>query len=59
MEIHSSGLLKQLILLHILFHHDTVLDITHESLIRNWNKLNTWANQEFEFYSTYVDLKNN
>jgi len=36
---------------------DTVLDITHESLIRNWNKLNTWANQEFEFYSTYQDFK--
>ena len=36
---------------------DTVLDITHESLIRNWNKLNTWANQEFEFYSTYLDFK--
>jgi energy-coupling factor transporter ATP-binding protein EcfA2 len=36
---------------------DTVLDITHESLIRNWNKLNTWANHEFEFYSTYQDFK--
>jgi energy-coupling factor transporter ATP-binding protein EcfA2 len=36
---------------------DTVLDITHESLIRNWNKLNTWANQEFEYYSTYLDFK--
>ena len=36
---------------------DTVLDITHESLIRNWTKLNTWANQEFEFYSTYLDFK--
>lgn len=35
----------------------TVLDITHESLIRNWNKLNAWANQEFEFYSTYLDFK--
>ena len=35
----------------------TVLDITHESLIRNWNKLNTWANQEFEFYSTYLDFR--
>ena len=35
----------------------TVLDITHESLIRNWNKLNTWANQEFEFFSTYLDFK--
>jgi energy-coupling factor transporter ATP-binding protein EcfA2 len=36
---------------------DTVLDITHESLIRNWNKLNKWANQEFEYYSTYLDFK--
>lgn len=36
---------------------DTVLDITHESLIRNWNKLNTWANREFEYYSTYLDFK--
>jgi len=36
---------------------DTVLDITHESLIRNWNKLNKWANQEFEFYTTYLDFK--
>ena len=35
----------------------TVLDITHESLIRNWDKLNTWANQEFEYYSTYLDLR--
>lgn len=38
-------------------HEETVLDITHESLIRNWNKLNSWANQEFEFYSTYLDFK--
>lgn len=36
---------------------NTVLDITHESLIRNWNKLNEWANREFEFYSTYLDFK--
>ena len=36
---------------------DSVLDITHESLIRNWNKLNTWANQEFEFFTTYLDFK--
>jgi len=36
---------------------NTVLDITHESLIRNWNKLNTWAQQEFEFYTTYLDFK--
>jgi energy-coupling factor transporter ATP-binding protein EcfA2 len=38
-------------------HPDTVLDITHESLIRNWNKLNKWANREYEFYSTYLDFK--
>jgi energy-coupling factor transporter ATP-binding protein EcfA2 len=36
---------------------ETVLDITHESLIRNWNKLNKWANKEFEYYSTYLDFK--
>jgi energy-coupling factor transporter ATP-binding protein EcfA2 len=36
---------------------DTVLDITHESLIRNWNKLNQWANREFEFYSTFLDFQ--
>jgi energy-coupling factor transporter ATP-binding protein EcfA2 len=36
---------------------NTVLDITHESLIRNWTKLNQWANQEFEFYSTYLDFR--
>lgn len=36
---------------------DTVLDITHESLIRNWNKLTKWAGREFEFYSTYQDFK--
>jgi hypothetical protein len=35
----------------------TVLDITHESLIRNWNKLDQWAGKEFEFYSTYLDFK--
>ncbi len=36
---------------------DSVLDITHEALIRNWGLLNKWANQEFEFYSTYLDFK--
>ena len=36
---------------------DTVLDITHESLIRNWNKLDEWANTEFEYYTTYLDFK--
>ena len=36
---------------------ESVLDITHESLIRNWNKLNQWANKEFEYYSTFQDFK--
>ena len=36
---------------------ETVLDITHESLIRNWNKLNQWANKEYEFYATFLDFQ--
>ncbi len=35
----------------------TVLDITHESLIRSWDKLNKWVKVEFEFYSSYLDFK--
>lgn len=41
-------------------HHlgaEDVLDITHEALIRNWALLNKWANQEFEFYSAFLDFK--
>jgi hypothetical protein len=34
-----------------------VLDITHESLIRNWERLKRWANKEFEYYETYLDVK--
>lgn len=41
---------------HQLLPH-TVLDITHESLIRNWNKLNQWASKEFEYYSTFQDFQ--
>lgn len=36
---------------------ESVLDITHEALIRNWGLLNKWANQEFEFYTTFLDFK--
>ena len=36
---------------------NTVLDITHESLIRSWDKLNKWVKVEFEFYSNYLDFK--
>ncbi|UOG77329.1 hypothetical protein MTX78_23160 (plasmid) [Hymenobacter tibetensis] len=35
---------------------DTVLDITHESLIRNWNHLTEWANSEASDVSTAQDL---
>ncbi|MEQ1585293.1 MAG: hypothetical protein ABL895_05400 [Cyclobacteriaceae bacterium] len=35
----------------------TVLDITHESLIRSWDKLNKWVKVEYEFYSSYLDFK--
>ncbi|HTF21857.1 MAG TPA: hypothetical protein VK658_27445, partial [Chryseolinea sp.] len=33
-----------------------VLDITHESLIRNWDKLNEWAKEEFASYNISVDF---
>ena len=36
---------------------DAVLDITHESLIRNWSRLKDWAKREYEFYATYQDFK--
>ena len=36
---------------------DSVLDITHESLIRNWNKLDEWAKTEYEYYTTYLDFR--
>ena len=34
----------------------TVIDITHESLIRNWENLAQWAKDEFNSYSTYLDF---
>jgi hypothetical protein len=33
-----------------------VLDITHESLIRNWSQLNEWANEEYEHLQNYLDF---
>jgi hypothetical protein len=35
---------------------DSVLDITHESLIRNWENLEAWAKEEFASYTTYLDF---
>ncbi len=36
---------------------ETVLDITHEALIRNWQLLKQWSAKEFEYYSVFLDLK--
>lgn len=36
---------------------DSVLDITHEALIRNWSKLNRWVEKEFEYFEIYQDVK--
>ena len=35
---------------------NSVLDITHESLIRNWLNLAAWAKEEFNSYTTYLDF---
>lgn len=36
---------------------ETVLDITHESLIRNWEYLEQWAKEEFDNYSISLDFE--
>lgn len=36
---------------------DDVLDITHESLIRNWHYLEEWALEEYEDYTVYLDFE--
>jgi energy-coupling factor transporter ATP-binding protein EcfA2 len=36
---------------------DSVLDITHESLIRNWELLLTWAKEEYDHLIVYEDFK--
>jgi len=36
---------------------DTVLDITHESLIRNWAYLEQWAKEEFDNYTVSLDFE--
>lgn len=35
---------------------DQVLDITHESLIRNWEYLEQWAKEEFDNYTVSLDF---
>lgn len=36
---------------------DDVLDITHESLIRNWEYLEQWAKEEFDNYTVSLDFE--
>lgn len=36
---------------------DSVLDITHESLIRNWELLLSWAKEEYDHLTVYEDFK--
>ena len=36
---------------------ESVLDITHESLIRNWELLLTWAKEEYDHLAVYEDFK--
>jgi hypothetical protein len=36
---------------------ETVLDITHESLIRNWELLLSWAKEEYDHLTVYEDFK--
>ena len=36
---------------------ESVLDITHESLIRNWQRLTNWVNKEYEYYEIFLDFE--
>lgn len=40
-----------------LLDQETVLDISHESLIRNWSQLNEWANEELDDYTVFLDFE--
>ena len=35
---------------------DDILDITHESLIRNWSLLDNWAKEEYDNYLNFQDF---
>ncbi|MEN8250145.1 MAG: hypothetical protein ABFS32_14530 [Bacteroidota bacterium] len=36
---------------------DSVLDITHESLIRNWDMLRIWTKEEYDKFTVFKDFK--
>ena len=40
-----------------ILHEEDVLDITHESLIRNWEYLGQWAKEEFDNYTISLDFE--
>jgi len=35
---------------------DSIIDITHESLIRNWKRLQQWVNVEYELFENYAKV---
>jgi hypothetical protein len=37
-------------------HPESILDITHESLIRNWDLLDSWAKEEYENWLNFQDF---
>ncbi len=37
-------------------HRETILDITHESLIRNWDILKIWAQEEYDNWLNFQDF---
>jgi len=41
---------------HVALKGDSVIDISHESLIRQWGRLRTWVEQEAESRATYLRL---
>jgi len=40
-----------------ILNEQSVLDITHESLIRNWDYLDQWAKEEYNNYTTFLDFE--
>ena len=41
---------------HIPLHTDSMIELSHESLMRIWNRLETWVEEEFESASMYKRL---
>lgn len=39
-----------------ILHDDSIIDITHESLIRQWERLKTWVDAEYELFKNYEQV---